>query len=334
VHAVEPEGNRLSALARVWRVFPWALAVMVGVLAAIIWLRPGWFGLARPETTASLPEAPTSLVPRGELPPAVPATPPPAALSPDLEARLDRLESALSAPGAGSASALAVIPGDVSARLATLEAEFRRLLDAQAASDSRLAALVQELETAGLRSGGMAGAAAHARDLFLLSAARRHLERGRPLGSFEPALRQSFGQREPSAVEALATWSRAPVSRRLLLDRLRGSEASPRTALPADAGFWSRLSSWLSGLVTVRRADGQDPAVVGRAVARLASDDLDGAVALLSAAPATPALSVWLEDARRLSQAEAGLERLELLALQPPPMAIAWPSDPAVIPSP
>lgn len=319
------QGSR-PLLARIWRVLPWALLAVAGGLAAVLWLAPGLLGVNRTstETATGLPapgDATSGALSAPGAPPALSASPAdsPDPITPDLAARVDRLEGLLGALPSGSGGDLPSLPaGDVPARVAALEAEVRRLVDAQGAADSRFAALVAELDAAGLRSGGIAAATAQARDLFLLAAARRHLERGRPLGPVEAALRQQFGAREPSAVEAIAAWSRAPNARDLLAERLAQGFGAPAVGPAEDGGFWDRLRAQISGLVRLRRADGPDPAIRERAAARLAAGDLDGAITLLSEAPADPRLAAWLEDARRLSSAEAGLERLELLALQPP----------------
>jgi hypothetical protein len=301
-----------SVLMRIWRVLPWALMLLVGLLAALIWLRPGWLGLA--------PSRP--IVPA----PAARPAPPPAPSPPsDLAARLDRLEQALASQPpshAGPAPPLpppqAGLPADAPGRLQALEAELRRLTEREAATSSRLAALVAELEAAGLSTGGIASTTAQARDLFVLGATRRHIEQGRPLGPLEAALRQQFGLRDPSAIEALAAWSRAPISRRLLEDRLGQDNAGTSRPETSPGSFWSRLRNQFAGLVTLRRADGPDPALRQKAEERLAAGDLEGAITLLASAPASPDTATWLEDARRLAAAESGLDRLELLAIQLP----------------
>jgi hypothetical protein len=209
--------------------------------------------------------------------------------------------------------------GPLLQRLEALEAETRRLSDADAALQSRIEGLAGDMASAGITTGAVAAATAEARTLFAVLAARRFVDRGRPLGAFEPLLVQQFETREPSAVTALTAWSRAPVSRGLLAETLaRIGTAGAETALSVEApGFWKRLWQSLSGVVSVERTDRFDSTQTERAAELLAGGDLAGAIALVSGLPEElPGRGAWLEDARRLQAAEEGLDRLEFIAVQ------------------
>jgi hypothetical protein len=257
---------------------------------------------------------------------------PPAAATEALARRLAGLEAELEAMRARPLSPSAAADSGaeaVGSRLQALEAEARRLAEAEAATAARLAGLAADMAAAGVTSGAVAAATAEARDIFLLVSLRRLMDRGRPLGAFDPLLRQQFGTREPSAVAALVAWSTAPVGRAGLAERLdtvaaaepaSGTGAnpgpSPGASPGATAGFWARLWQRLSGVVEIRQGPEQVPAPLVRARARMAEGDLAAAIALVAAEPETPGRAAWLEDARRLQAAEDALDRLELLVVQ------------------
>lgn len=317
--ADKPAGRRAGGR---WRVGALAL-LAIGGLAAALALLPavGERGLPRPWAgrPAAAPPAPPA-----------PATAEAGALAAladrlaTLEARLARVPERVPEP---APTAIAAAPGAsgepvaaLAARLAALEADARRLAETEAATAAALAALRNDLASAGVTSGAVAAATSEVRDIFLVLALRRFLDRGRPLGAFDPLLRQQFETREPSAVAALLAWSSAPLGRAALAGQLAALDgaAEARAAGPGAAaeGFWARLWRRVAGVVEVRQGAEEAAAPLVRARARIAEGDLPAAIALVAAAPETPERARWLDDARRLQAAEDALERIELLVVQ------------------
>ncbi|MDW8414262.1 MAG: hypothetical protein RMK78_02165 [Thermaurantiacus sp.] len=229
------------------------------------------------------------------------AGPPDPALA-RLEARLAELEARLMA---------ATERPQVMPTTPSLEARIEALDKGQRALAARLQTFERRLASVGLAQG--AALAERSQALLLLTAARRHVERGRPLGALEPRVAELFGPRDPSAVAALAAWSRAPVSASLLAERLH--EAPPSATPTREEGWWTRLRNWVSGLVEVRRRATATQTARARAAAALARGDTASAVALLEAVPEAGVPKEWLADGRRLAAAEAALDRLELIVL-------------------
>jgi len=225
-----------------------------------------------------------------------------------LEARIAQLDS--NAPAATPAANGPAASGpDPAARLETLEAAVERL----AQTDSGLSARLDQLsgQVAAIADGTLR-ANDQARDLLLIAVVRRFLDLGRPLGPLLPQMEARFAARDSGAVAALAAWSRAPQSARLLAQRLvqlRTGPVEPQAA-PGE-GWWHRLWAQTSRLVLVRPASAvqERPAELAREA--LAAGDVPLAVSLLQAAPRTPALDRWLADAGRLAAATSAVDRLE-----------------------
>ncbi|WP_448579522.1 hypothetical protein [Thermaurantiacus sp.] len=325
--AVSPPSAPRARGRGLWLVLPWLLLVaLVAALAALVSSGRLAGGLRLPGTQAPGPDVSAPV----EAPPAAPAL---AGEVEALKSRLAALESARSEP---PAAALPVAPGaaaGVEQRLELVERELRRLAEAGRMTEARIDALIKDLDSMGATSGPAATSMARARDFFILLGVRRHLERGRPLGALEPALRQQFEGREPTAVAALAAWSRAPVSERLLGDQLTAPPASPAREAEPD-GMFARLWQGLRGLVELRRAEEEAVEVArDRALLALARGDLPTAIAIIEGAPAGTAPDGWKDDAQRLSMALDGLERLELIALQDSSAAVPAPQPASVLPA-
>ncbi|MCS6986477.1 MAG: hypothetical protein NZM40_03440 [Sphingomonadaceae bacterium] len=262
-----------------------------------LWLRGLPLVVDRAGPASAQPAAP--MVPPADG--AASAGPPDPALA-RLEARLAELEARLMA---------ATERPQVMPTTPSLEARIEALDKGQRALAARLQTFERRLASVGLAQG--AALAERSQALLLLTAARRHVERGRPLGALEPRVAELFGPRDPSAVAALAAWSRAPVSASLLAERLH--EAPPSATPTREEGWWTRLRNWVSGLVEVRRRATATQTARARAAAALARGDTASAVALLEAVPEAGVPKEWLADGRRLAAAEAALDRLELIVL-------------------
>lgn len=306
--SIPEEGAQASASARrrgVWAVLPWLL--LLALVGAAIVLAPA--GGLRLPGTRPLAEAPA---------PAIVAPVPDPAVE-ELRTRLAALEAARAEPPVALAGVEGTSPQLVQ-RIATLEAELRRLAESGRMTEARIDALINDLDSAGATSGAAAASTARARDFFILLGVRRQLERGRPLGALEPALRQQFDAREPAATAALAAWSRAPVAQALLAEQLATIGASPAPGTEGETsapGFLARIWQGLRGVVEVRRPEDEGIRLSReRAQSALARGDLASAIAIMEAGPAGTVPGDWLADARRLSAAQEGIERLELIALQ------------------
>jgi hypothetical protein len=240
-----------------------------------------------------------------------------------LEARVAQLESKPATVTAMPA------PDELAARLTDLEADAMRL----AAADLGAAARMEQLASAASSSAAGQG---EVKALFLLSAARRFVEAGRPFGALERMVTAGFSARDPVATEALAAWSAAPHSRGSLKARLHGPVPAASVALPQQAGWWDRLVARLSGVVQVRGEEAQaaDSETRDKALDALAAGDLARAIAIFDMAPPSRARDLWLADARRLLAAEQALDSLETALLSTsiaePPASPAQPPPPAM----
>ncbi len=228
-----------------------------------------------------------------------------------LAVRIARLEASPPSPASALESGTAPDP----ARLAALETQAAALQ----AIDASTTARVDQLAAALLRASGEAEVAdRQVGELFLVAVARRMLESGRSLALLEPALDARFGARDQAAVEALAAWSRVPQTRATLAARLETLDlTASRTA--AAEGWWARLRSKLSGLITVGTSSSPgviDPGAQAGASAALGGGDVALAVSRLQRGPAGPARDQWIADAQSLLAAEAALDRLEFGLVQ------------------
>jgi hypothetical protein len=232
----------------------------------------------------------------------------------DLAARVARLE-------ARPAGALPVLPGaagdmaPVTGRIAALEAQAAAFQTSDATVSARLEQLAADLQ----RTSGVAEAGdRQVRDLFMVSVARRMVESGRPLGPVLSALSARFSGQDAAAVDSLELWSSVPQTRASLSARLETMDETVVTSKQAEGpGFWDRLMSRISGLVTVREQSGEPVAadVLLGAREAMAGGDVALAASRLQRAPPSSVRDQWLSDARALLAAEAALDRLEMTLL-------------------
>jgi len=188
-------------------------------------------------------------------------------------------------------------------RLATLEARLSRV------------------ENATQRAEGSAG---RADALVVAFAARRAIDRGVALGYLENLLVERFGPQHQQAVATIITASHQPV-------RLNDLTAEFDTLGPelrrgdARADWWANVVYQLSSLVEVRRADrpSTNPdARYNRAVQRLASGDVDQALAETMRLPGASNATDWVGKARRYIAAHRALDEIESAALLPGPNSV------------
>lgn len=235
--------------------------------------------------------------------------------------QLDGLEIRVKALEASNASGMKEVVASSDAatsglatRIASLEAAVEKLTVADANVGSRLDKLSAELAaTAGASIGGQVVV----RELLLLSAARRLVESGKPLGVLEAPVVQSLGPRDKSAADALVAWSAAPTSRQGLLLRLEEPVAETAARPEVGSSWWDRLLARLSGVIQVREVDGLGnySGVSEPAAAALRAGELERAIAAVELAETSQVRELWLADARRQLAAEDALDRLETLLL-------------------
>jgi hypothetical protein len=231
--------------------------------------------------------------------------------------RIAQLEShwALVETATGGADG-AAIAGRMIELQSTVNALQARIGDANlAALASQLASLQAETDTIRRQSDS---AAVAARAAFAVAAAA---EAARASGPFEQAYAtlETILPGDPNII-ALAPLARtgAP-SRQELKDQFAAMEDKVIRAArisAAGAGFWGRLQAFLAQFVTVRRTgEGDTPTgMVERAGARLASDDLAGAVAEMSrlTGPAAQVAGPWMARARARLEIDARLAAIRV----------------------
>ncbi|MEP9402489.1 hypothetical protein [Sphingomonas sp. VNH70] len=219
--------------------------------------------------------------------------------------------------------ALAVL----SAREATLEAQIGEL-------ETRVAAIDGSARNAGAY-------AARAENMMVIVAARRALDRGRPLDYLENQLRQRFGATRGDAVRTLIAAARTPVT----LDDLRGgldAAGNQLIAGPSGENWWRTIRREAAQLIVIRQ--GTTPTSrpidrLDRARRRLDTGQVEMALAEIERMPGAANAADWTASARRYIDARKALIDLETAALDtplpPPPAAVqAQPAPVAPAPQP
>jgi len=182
---------------------------------------------------------------------------------------------------------------------------------------ARIAALEQrlsEVENATERAEGFAG---RADALVVAFAARRAIDRGVALGYLENLLVDRFGAQHQAAVATVITSSHQPVRLEDLASEYEGLGPILRSGGPHDS-WWTNFKREMGSLVEVHRAE--RPAVnaearYNRALRRLASGDVDQALAETMRMPGAARASDWTDKARRYVAAHRALDEIESAAL-------------------
>lgn len=204
----------------------------------------------------------------------------------------------------------------VESALAELHAENARLTEQVTALRNSLQAMEDRLDAAEKRAGG--------EEVLMLAVGqlRAALARGAPFRQ-ELSTLEGLSAEDESLAETIAPlWSYASVGVETRADlRARFDSLAPEvlSAEQAASGGWTdRLLAKLNDVVTIRRVggdvegDGAD-AVLARAEARLAVDDLAGAVEIMGGlkGPAAEAAASWLAAARARLAADKAIAALE-----------------------
>jgi hypothetical protein len=191
----------------------------------------------------------------------------------------------------------------------------------RAAEDSRIADLenrVARVENATARAEGSAG---RADALVIAFAARRAIDRGVALGFLENLLVARFGQQHQQAVATIITGSHQPVRLDDLRTEYDAIGPDLRRGGPQDS-WWTNFQRELGSLVELhsasRPAANADARYV-RAQQRLASGDVDQALAETMRLPGASRAGDWINKARRYIMIHRALDEIESAALMPAP---------------
>ena len=137
------------------------------------------------------------------------------------------------------------------------------------------------------------------------------------LGYLENLLVDRFGPRHRQAVATIVTASHQPVRLNDLIAEYDALGPELRRGSP-EADWWTNFRDQLSSLVEIRRADqpSTNPdARYNRAVQRLASGDVDQALAETMRLPGAANAADWVAKARRYIAAHRALDEIESAAL-------------------
>jgi hypothetical protein len=177
---------------------------------------------------------------------------------------------------------------------------------------------VAAVESATTRAEGSAG---RADALVIAFAARRAIDRGVALGYLENLLVDRFGAQHQAAVATVITASHQPVRLDDLVTEYDSVGPDLRRGGPQDS-WWTNLRRELGGLVEVHSAERpatSPDAEYQRARQRLASGDVEQALAETMRLPGAARAGDWVTKARRYIAAHRALDEIESAALMPAP---------------
>lgn len=178
----------------------------------------------------------------------------------------------------------------------------------------QLEARIAQVENATHRAEGSAG---RADALVIAFAARRAIDRGVALGYLENLLVDRFGRINQPAVATIISASHQPVRLEDLIAEHEALGPELRRGGPQDS-WWTNFKREMGSLVEVHRADrpaGNADARYRRARQRLASGDVDQALAETMRLPGASRAGAWTAKARRYIAAHRALDQIESAAL-------------------
>ena len=192
---------------------------------------------------------------------------------------------------------------------------------ASTANDPRIADLenrVARVENATARAEGSAG---RADALVIAFAARRAIDRGVALGFLENLLVARFGAQHQQAVATIITGSHQPIRLDDLTAEYDTLGPDLRRGGPQDS-WWTNFKRELGSMVELHSA--AHPAANAdaryvRAQQRLASGDVDQALAETMRLPGASRAGDWINKARRYIMVHRALDEIESAALMPAP---------------
>jgi hypothetical protein len=178
---------------------------------------------------------------------------------------------------------------------------------------------VAAVEHATVRAEGSAG---RADALVVAFAARRAIDRGVALGYLENLLVDRFGALHRAAVATIVTASHEPVRLDDLISEYDTLGPDLRRG-GAEDSWWTDFKRELGSLVevhSVERPAGNPQARYERAAQRLASGDVDQALAETMRLPGASRAGDWITKARRYIAVHRALDEIESAALMPQPI--------------
>jgi len=190
-----------------------------------------------------------------------------------------------------------------------------------------LQARLARVEGAAQRAEGFAG---RADALVIAFAARRAIDRGVALGYLEPLLADRFGAQHQQAVGTIISSARQPVRLNDLIAEYDTLGPDLRRGGPQDS-WWTNFRRELGTLIEVhpaQRAAVNPDARYQRAQQRLATGDVDQALAETMRLPGAANAPDWVGKARRYVAAHRALDEIESAALLGAP-APQQPAPPA-----
>jgi len=187
---------------------------------------------------------------------------------------------------------------------------------------AQLQVRLANVENATQRAEGFAG---RADALVIAFAARRAIDRGVALGYLEPLLVDRFGAQHQQAVGTVIASARQPVGLNDLIAEYDDLGPDLRRGGPQDS-WWTNFQRELGTLVEVhpaKRPAANPDARYQRARQRLATGDVDQALAETMRLPGAANAQDWVGRARRYVAAHRALDEIESAALlgQPSPAA-------------
>ena len=165
------------------------------------------------------------------------------------------------------------------------------------------------------------GSAGRADALVIAFAARRAIDRGVALGYLENLLVDRFGAQHRAAVATVITASHQPVRLDDLITEYDSLGPDLRRGGPQDS-WWTNLKRELGDLVEIHSAErpATNPeAEYQRARQRLASGDVEQALAETMRLPGAARAGDWVAKERRYIAAHRALDEIESAALMPEP---------------
>ena len=161
------------------------------------------------------------------------------------------------------------------------------------------------------------GSAGRADALLVAFAARRAIDRGVALGYLEGLLVARFGAQHPRAVGTIVAASHRPVRLNDLVAEYEALGPDLRSGGPKNS-WWDDFRRGLGSLVEIHRADRpaqNADARYERARERLASGDVDQALAEAMRLPGAARAQSWTARARNYIAAHRALDEIESIAL-------------------
>ena len=191
------------------------------------------------------------------------------------------------------------------------------------AQQQRIASLENRLAAVEHATARAEGSAGRADALVVAFAARRAIDRGVALGYLENLLVDRFGPGHRAAVATIITASHQPVRLDDLVSEYDTLGPELRRGGP-QASWWTNFKREMGSLVELHstaRPAANPEARYERAAQRLATGNVDEALAETMRLPGDSRGGDWIAKARRYILAHRALDEIESAALLPPPNA-------------